>query len=53
VSLPKGRHGHGLRRATVREAVRGSYDAAKAANLLYRGLRGPPGISVHVRVSPV
>jgi hypothetical protein len=31
VSLPKGRHGHGLRRATVCEAVRGSYDAAKAA----------------------
>jgi Uncharacterised protein family (UPF0236) len=31
LSLPKGRHSHGLRRLAVREAVRGSYDAAKAA----------------------
>jgi hypothetical protein len=30
LSLPAGRHSHGLRRAAVREAVRGSYDAAKA-----------------------
>jgi hypothetical protein len=31
LSLPAGRHSHGLRRLAVREAVRGSYDAAKAA----------------------
>jgi hypothetical protein len=30
LSLPAGRHSHGLRRAAVLEAVRGSYDAAKA-----------------------
>jgi hypothetical protein len=30
LSLPKGRHSHGLRRTAVREAVRGSYDTAKA-----------------------
>ena len=30
LSLPAGRHSHGLRRAAVREAVRGSYDTAKA-----------------------
>ncbi len=29
LSLPAGRHSHGLRRAAVREAVRGSYDTAK------------------------
>jgi hypothetical protein len=31
LSLPTGRHSHGLRRAAVREAVRGSYDTAKTA----------------------
>src|SRR5260370_1364293 len=31
LSLPRGRHSHGLRRLAVREAVRGSYDTAKAA----------------------
>lgn len=31
LSLPRGRHSHGLRRLAVREPVRGSYDAAKAA----------------------
>jgi hypothetical protein len=31
LSLPAGRHSHGLRRLAVREAVRGSYDTAKAA----------------------
>jgi hypothetical protein len=31
LSLPKGRHSHGLARLAVCEAVRGSYDAAKAA----------------------
>jgi hypothetical protein len=31
LSLPAGRHSHGLRRAAVREAVRGSYDTAKTA----------------------
>ena len=31
LSLPAGRHSHGLRRAAVCEAVRGSYDTAKAA----------------------
>src|SRR5258708_18081567 len=31
LSLPRGRHSHGLRRAAVREAVRGSCDTAKAA----------------------
>ena len=30
LSLPAGRHSHGLRRAAVCEAVRGSYDTAKA-----------------------
>jgi Uncharacterised protein family (UPF0236) len=30
LSLPAGRHSHGLRRLAVREAVRGSYDTAKA-----------------------
>ena len=30
LSLPAGRHGHGLRRLAVCEAVRGSYDTAKA-----------------------
>ena len=29
LSLPAGRHSHGLRRAAAREAVRGSYDTAK------------------------
>jgi hypothetical protein len=29
LSLPRGRHSHGLRRAAVCEAVRGSYDTAK------------------------
>ncbi|GGM18751.1 hypothetical protein GCM10010129_73730 [Streptomyces fumigatiscleroticus] len=31
LSLPAGRHSHGLRRLAVMEAVRGSYDQAKAA----------------------
>jgi Uncharacterised protein family (UPF0236) len=31
LSLPEGRHSHGLRRAAVCEAVRGSYDTAKTA----------------------
>ncbi|MFD7283510.1 ISKra4 family transposase [Streptomyces sp. NPDC059862] len=31
LSLPAGRHSHGLRRLAVAEAVRGSYDQAKAA----------------------
>jgi hypothetical protein len=31
LSLPAGRHSHGLRRAAVCEAARGSYDTAKAA----------------------
>ncbi|MBB4937819.1 hypothetical protein FHR32_002124 [Streptosporangium album] len=31
LSLPVGRHGHGLARLAVAEAVRGSFDAAKAA----------------------
>jgi hypothetical protein len=31
LSLPAGRHSHGLRRLAVCEAVRGSYDTAKAA----------------------
>jgi hypothetical protein len=31
LSLPKGRHSHGLARLTVCEAVRGSYDTAMAA----------------------
>src|SRR5439155_9276966 len=31
LSLPAGRHWHGLRRLAVAEAVRGSYDPAKAA----------------------
>jgi hypothetical protein len=31
LSLPAGRHSHGLRRAAVCEAVRGSYDTAKTA----------------------
>ncbi|MEU9887740.1 hypothetical protein [Sphaerisporangium sp. NPDC051011] len=31
LSLPVGRHSHGLARAAVTEAVRGSFDAAKTA----------------------
>ncbi|KKD02216.1 hypothetical protein TN53_41780, partial [Streptomyces sp. WM6386] len=31
LSLPAGRHSHGLRRLAVAEAVRGSYDQAKAS----------------------